>query len=100
MRDADELHDALLTLVAVPPVDAWQPWFDELVAQHRATTLSVGGAPLWTCAERRALTRVIYPEATRRTGNRADRHGVAAARATRTKPSPRCCAAGSSRAAR
>jgi ATP-dependent Lhr-like helicase len=64
VRDADELHDALLTLVAVPPVAAWQTWFDELVAQHRATTLDVTGTPLWTCAERRALTRMIYPDAT------------------------------------
>ena len=63
VRDADELHDALLTLVAVPPIEAWQPWFDELVAQHRATTLAVGDVRLWTCAERRALTRIIYPHA-------------------------------------
>jgi ATP-dependent Lhr-like helicase len=64
VRDADELHDALLTLVVVPPVEAWQTWFDELLAQHRATTLSVAGTKLWTCAERRALTRIVYPDAT------------------------------------
>ncbi|HEV8021955.1 MAG TPA: hypothetical protein VGP41_11860, partial [Candidatus Lustribacter sp.] len=63
VRDADELHDALLTLVAVQPEPAWQTWFDELVATHRATTLSVDGVPLWTCAERRELTRLIYPAA-------------------------------------
>ena len=63
VRDADELHDALLTLVAVPPDPAWQAWFDELSAQHRATTLSVDGVPLWTSAERRELTRLIYPAA-------------------------------------
>ena len=63
VRDADELHDALLTLVAVPPVETWQTWFDELVAQRRATTLTVDGMPLWTCAERLALTRLAYPAA-------------------------------------
>jgi ATP-dependent Lhr-like helicase len=64
VRNADELHDALLTLIVVPPVEAWQPWFDELVVQQRATVLSAAGAPLWTCAERLALARVAYPDAT------------------------------------
>jgi ATP-dependent Lhr-like helicase len=64
VRDADELHDALLTLVAVPPVAAWQPWFDELLTQRRATTLTVGTTPLWTCAERLTLTELVYPDAT------------------------------------
>ena len=37
VRDADELHDALSTLVVLPPVAQWQAWFEELVAQRRAT---------------------------------------------------------------
>ncbi|MEA2664603.1 MAG: ATP-dependent helicase Lhr and Lhr-like helicase [Candidatus Eremiobacteraeota bacterium] len=41
VRDADELHDALATLTVLPAVPEWQAWFDELVAQRRATTLSV-----------------------------------------------------------
>jgi ATP-dependent Lhr-like helicase len=60
VRDADELHDALSTLVVLPPVAQWQAWFDELVAQRRATLL--GNA--WTCAERLELARVAYPDAT------------------------------------
>jgi ATP-dependent helicase Lhr and Lhr-like helicase len=40
VRDADELHDALDTLVVLPPVPEWTAWYDELVAQRRATTLS------------------------------------------------------------
>jgi ATP-dependent Lhr-like helicase len=60
VRDADELHDALSTLVVLPPVAQWQTWFDELVAQRRATLL--GNA--WTCAERLELARVAYPDAT------------------------------------
>ncbi|HKE35942.1 MAG TPA: DEAD/DEAH box helicase, partial [Candidatus Baltobacteraceae bacterium] len=38
VRDAEELHDALATLIVVPPVAAWQPWFDELASQNRATS--------------------------------------------------------------
>src|SRR5208282_6881937 len=35
-RDADELHDLLMTLYVVPPQSAWQPWFDELAGAGRA----------------------------------------------------------------
>ncbi len=66
VRDADELHDALATLVVLPPVDAWAAWFEELVAAGRATTVVLAGegAKYWTCAERLALARLAYPEAT------------------------------------
>ena len=64
VRDADELHDALVTLVVLPPIDAWRPWFDELAAQRRAGALDVAGADLWTSAERLELARVAYPDAT------------------------------------
>jgi ATP-dependent Lhr-like helicase len=93
VRDADELHDALDTLVVLPPVPQWKAWYDELVAQRRATTLvfeaplalgeapvvgetpAVGEAPaeapvfvanvarFWTCAERLDIARMAYPEA-------------------------------------
>jgi ATP-dependent helicase Lhr and Lhr-like helicase len=63
VRDADELHDALGTLTVLPPVAEWQTWFDELVAQRRATMLSVGAATFWTCAERLDLARTAYPDA-------------------------------------
>jgi len=65
VRDADELHDALLTLVVVPPVEAWRAWFEQLIGERRATTLAVGGgAEFWTCAERLMLARVVYPAST------------------------------------
>ena len=64
VRDADELHDALATLVILPPVAEWTAWFDDLVAQRRATTLADGDARFWTCAERLALARIAYPDAT------------------------------------
>lgn len=63
VRDADELHDALATLVIVPPNPEWTGWYDELVAQRRATTLDTGGAAFWTSAERLAVARLAYPDA-------------------------------------
>ncbi|HTU83261.1 MAG TPA: DEAD/DEAH box helicase [Candidatus Acidoferrales bacterium] len=64
VRDAEELHDALATLVIVPPVEAWRPWYDALVEQRRAATLCVGEARFWFCAERLELARLAYPTAT------------------------------------
>jgi len=63
VRDADELHDALDTLIAVPPVGEWTVWYDELIAQRRATTLHDGPRRFWTCAERLDLARVAFPDA-------------------------------------
>jgi ATP-dependent Lhr-like helicase len=40
VRDADELHDALLTLMVLPPVEEWRPWFDELVRAGRASVVN------------------------------------------------------------
>ncbi len=59
VRDADELHDALSTLVALPPVAQWHAWFDELVEQRRATRIG----RFWTCAERLRLAALAYPDA-------------------------------------
>ena len=64
VRDADELHDALMTLVALPPVPEWSAWFDALAAQKRATMLNVGEARFWTCAERLDVARLAFPSAT------------------------------------
>jgi ATP-dependent helicase Lhr and Lhr-like helicase len=36
VRDPDELHDALLTLILLPPVEQWQYFFDQLKAKGRA----------------------------------------------------------------
>jgi ATP-dependent helicase Lhr and Lhr-like helicase len=65
VRDADELHDALGTLIVLPPVEAWNAWYDELVAQRRATTLVHGtaGVRFWTCAERLDVALLAYPGA-------------------------------------
>lgn len=60
MRNADELHDALLTLIAMPSV---QDHFLFLVADRRATELSWGGTRFMVAAERLAMARKIYPGA-------------------------------------
>ncbi len=63
VRDADELHDALLTLVAMPPVAAWDVWFETLAQERRAGELSVGDTRLWVPTERLAIVRRLYGDA-------------------------------------
>jgi ATP-dependent helicase Lhr and Lhr-like helicase len=60
VRDADELHDALLTLITLPLVAAWQPWFDELAASRRVITIPAAGGVLWAAAERTAMARAAH----------------------------------------
>ncbi|HEY9179294.1 MAG TPA: hypothetical protein VIO32_01165, partial [Candidatus Baltobacteraceae bacterium] len=55
VRDADELHDALLTLVVLPPVAAWHAWYEELVADNRASTVNANARSFWVAAERSDL---------------------------------------------
>jgi ATP-dependent Lhr-like helicase len=61
VRDADELHDALLTLTVVPPEPAWSAWFAELAACGRAAQFETAGTFFWTPAERLDLARMVYP---------------------------------------
>ena len=61
VRDAEELHDALLTLVVVPPVGEWESFFPLLRESGRATVLSAGGANFWVAAERLKSARLLYP---------------------------------------
>ena len=64
VRNADELHDALLTLIVLPPVEEWAGWFDELLGQNRATVLTgEHGKRFWTSAERLQLAQIAYPHA-------------------------------------
>jgi ATP-dependent Lhr-like helicase len=81
VRDADELHDVLHTLIAFPvacsaadhggtgaparPVERsstdWQPLFDQLSAQGRATTAQIGDRPYWVAAERGRAFAKLFP---------------------------------------
>jgi len=58
-RDADELHDLLLTAYLMRPVAAWAALFCELTAAGRAA--AVRGGAFWCATERRRL--VDGPEA-------------------------------------
>ena len=79
VRDADELHDALCSLIAVPdsgegdsvaesPVSAtlrrsipdWSGYFAELIEQHRAARVALGERSYWVCAEKAAAFRQIF----------------------------------------
>ncbi len=49
-RDADELHDLLLTLYLMRPEPEWQTWYAELKAAGRAGETKAG---MWCATERR-----------------------------------------------
>jgi ATP-dependent Lhr-like helicase len=58
VRDADELHDALLTLILLPPASEWQEYFDQLQAAGRAS-VSNG---FWVATERVAQAKAALEE--------------------------------------
>ncbi|HTS46577.1 MAG TPA: DEAD/DEAH box helicase [Bryobacteraceae bacterium] len=55
VRNADELHDALLTLIALPPAEEWQAFFAELESTGRTRVFERGGRQFWVATERFAL---------------------------------------------
>src|SRR2546428_12340751 len=63
-RDADELHDLLMTVTGLRRNETWRPWFDELVGERRAVT----GRPapdvaLGSPVGRRPALELLFPEA-------------------------------------
>jgi ATP-dependent Lhr-like helicase len=64
VRDADELHDVLLSLGALPAEEGshWHNYFEELRSAGRATRTE-GALTLWTATERWPLVRAIWPNA-------------------------------------
>jgi ATP-dependent Lhr-like helicase len=65
-RDPEEVHDALLGLVALRPEFApdWQDWVEALVDQRRASIVEThDGERLWFAAENLPLIEVLYPGA-------------------------------------
>lgn len=56
VRDSDELHDALLTLIILPPVAEWTEYFSELQCTGRAWLLMRGQQAFWCATEKRDLT--------------------------------------------
>ena len=82
VRDTEELHDALLTLIALPArhnsgafqsnllhgklqesLNAWNPFFDQLVADHRASLAHISNETYWVAAERIPSFMQIFPSA-------------------------------------
>jgi ATP-dependent Lhr-like helicase len=71
VRDADELHDVLLSQGALPAVEgaAWRVYFDELRASGRVAEVLTGAPPpagcerhtLWVATERLPLVRAVWP---------------------------------------
>src|SRR5207248_8261349 len=59
-RDADELHDLLMTLYVMRPRAEWAGWFGELAAGGRAVEVPAG---LWCAAERVPVLADLYPAA-------------------------------------
>jgi ATP-dependent Lhr-like helicase len=65
-RDPEEVHDALLALVALRPAYApeWRGWFDELAGQRRAAIVETADGEFWFAAENLPLIEVLFPGAT------------------------------------
>jgi ATP-dependent Lhr-like helicase len=84
VRDADELHDSLQTLVAFPvnltgempdasssavadlarrSVETWAPYFEQLIAARRVARATVGERAYWLAAEKSMLFAQLFPEA-------------------------------------
>jgi ATP-dependent helicase Lhr and Lhr-like helicase len=63
-RDADELHDLLMTVSGSRPNQDWRSWFDELVEERRAVTVrSALDVELWGAVERRPALELLFPGA-------------------------------------
>jgi ATP-dependent Lhr-like helicase len=66
VRSADELHDALLSLVAIDAVEAapWAAWLEDLIRAGRATRIARPEQDdLWTAAEHWPIVEAAYPDA-------------------------------------
>lgn len=70
VQSADELHDLMLSVVAVPetnehlyaqPVEHWSEFINELRARNRASKVTIDGAGYWVATERIALAQLIWP---------------------------------------
>ncbi len=72
VRDAEELHDALLSLSVLPvselsrcegvaATEQLRGWFESLATSRRAAEFTLGdGRAAWTCAERVHVVRALY----------------------------------------
>jgi ATP-dependent Lhr-like helicase len=74
VRDEHELHDLLLSLVALPldwltaqsskgDTRHWPLFFERLAQQQRAHRVEIDGVPMWLASERLADAAQLWPEA-------------------------------------
>lgn len=66
VRNAEELHDALLNLMAIDALEtsAWKPWLDELIAEGRACrVIRSGQSDLWIAAESWPVLKAAFDDA-------------------------------------
>jgi ATP-dependent helicase Lhr and Lhr-like helicase len=64
-RDSEELHDLLVTVSGLRPVEEWRSWCEELLEARRAVTVSAAsGVELWCTVERRPALELLFPDAT------------------------------------
>jgi ATP-dependent helicase Lhr and Lhr-like helicase len=63
VRDEHELHDALLTLIILPPVEAWREWYGALERSGRASTSCINESGQWVATERLEIARSLPDEA-------------------------------------
>jgi len=81
VRDREELHDALLTLIALPAasgivrgnsgvrarlgdsLNAWSPFFEQLATEGRVGLARVHNQTYWVASERVAAFMLIFPSA-------------------------------------
>ena len=69
VRDADELHDVLHTLVALPEnesaygTDQWKIYFERLASEGRAASAITGERKYWVAAERAKTFSALFPDA-------------------------------------
>jgi ATP-dependent Lhr-like helicase len=62
-RDAEELHDALQSLVVLRPDPRFEPWWAALARDGRAALAHTPEGPLWLAAERRPFVLALFPMA-------------------------------------
>jgi len=69
VRDADELHDVLHTLVALPEsgpnfgTSQWKLYFERLINEGRAASAVWDGQTYWVAAERAKTFTILFPRA-------------------------------------
>ncbi|HEY7147453.1 MAG TPA: DEAD/DEAH box helicase [Streptosporangiaceae bacterium] len=62
-RDADELHDLLMTVYGLRPDERWRSWFGSLAEAGRAVSVHAPGGPMWCAVERRPFLEAVFPGA-------------------------------------